>query len=133
MAHGSYTCKTFCKSDNMAFFQFFSAGAHIFNLSEGNPSPHHVIRVCPPSQSASKKHNQEKKSIYLCAPREFPKNCLPCLIIIQSCYFDCRISKLFSTSHCVICVSCSVHLNSTNYVRKGSWPFYLKYFSNGYH
>ena len=32
----------------------------------------HVIRVFLPSQSASKKHNQQKEPIYLCAPCEFP-------------------------------------------------------------
>ena len=54
-------------------------------------------------QSAPEKHNQgktknnknnNKKSTYLCAPREFLKQiCRPCLIIIQSCYFDLRINK----------------------------------------
>ena len=37
-----------------------------------------------------------------------PKTCLPCLIIIQSCYFDYRINKLFACSRCVICVLYSV-------------------------
>ena len=32
---------------------------------------------------------------------------LPCLIIIQSCYFDYTINKPFTCSRCVICVSCS--------------------------
>ena len=31
----------------------------------------------------------------------------PCLIIIESCYFDCRISKHFTCSRCVICVTCA--------------------------
>ena len=47
------------------------------------------------------------------------KMCPPRLIIIQSCYFDYRIDKPFTCSRCVICVSCSVHLISTYYVRKG--------------
>ena len=35
-----------------------------------------------------------KNPINLCAPPEFLKQiCLPCLIIIQSCYFDCRTNK----------------------------------------
>ena len=50
----------------------------------------------------------------------FQKMCLPCLIIVQSCYFHCRRNKLFKCSHCVICVSCSVHLISKYYVSKGS-------------
>ena len=40
--------------------------------------------------------------------------CPPCLIIIQSCYFDCRINTPFTRSRCVTCVSCSVHLVSTH-------------------
>ena len=62
-------------------------------------SNNHVTGVCLPSQSASKKHNQEKKPTNLCAPRAFLKRmCLPCLIIIHSCYFDYRISKPFACS-----------------------------------
>ena len=43
-----------------------------------------------PAQPISiRKSTIEKiKPINLCAPREFLKKCLPCLIIIQSCYFD---------------------------------------------
>ena len=52
------------------------------------------------SQSAPKKHNQEKKPTNLCAPWISPKN----VSIIQSCYFDYRINKLFACSRCVICV-----------------------------
>ena len=41
------------------------------------------------SQSAPERHNQEKKPIYLCAPREFLKQmCQPRFKIIKSCYFD---------------------------------------------
>ena len=55
----------------------------------------------------------------------FSKMCLPCLIIMKSCYIGCRINKLFTCSHCVICVSCSVHVISTYYVCKGSWAFFV--------
>ena len=36
----------------------------------------HVIRVYLASQSASEKHNQEKKPTNLCAPREFLRQCV---------------------------------------------------------
>ena len=52
------------------------------------------------------------------------KMCLPCLIIMQSCYFDYTIDTPLACSRCVICVSCCVHLISTYYVRKGLWAFY---------
>ena len=80
----------------------------------------HVIGACLPSQSASRKHNQEKKPTNLCAPHEFVQKCLPCLIIIQSCYFNYIINKPFKYSRCTISVSCSVHLISTDYVRVGA-------------
>ena len=51
--------------------------------------------------------------------------CLPCWIIIQSCHFDSRINK--PLTRCLNCVSFSVHVISTHYVRKGSWAFYLNY------
>ena len=53
---------------------------------------------------------KEKKPTNLCAPREFLKNY--------------RMNKPFAYPRCVIYVSCSVHLNSMFYVRKGSWAFY---------
>ena len=64
-----------------------------------------------PSQSVSRKCNQEKKkATFLCAPRELLKKmCWPCLMIIQSCYSDYRMNKAFTCSHCVICISCSVN------------------------
>ena len=81
----------------------------------------HVIAIYPLSQPASEKHNQEKIPTNLCTPGEFPpKKCLPCLIIIQSCYFDYRTNKPFTCSGCVICILCSVHLISTYYVHKRS-------------
>ena len=73
----------------------------------------HVIRVGLPSQSEPQKHNPEKK-----AHKPLHTSCisqemyLPCLIIIQSCYFDYRIYKPFTCSRCVICVLCSIHLIS---------------------
>ena len=84
----------------------------------------HVIAVCLLSQSVSAQHSQEEKvhkplrSSYI----------FPCLIIIPiSCYFDCRIDKVFTHSCCMICVVCSVHVISTYYARKGSLYFYLNY------
>ena len=57
----------------------------------------HVIRVCSPSQSASKMHNQEKRAHKpLRTSWISPKMFLPSLIIMQSCYFYYRINKLFS-------------------------------------
>ena len=56
-----------------------------------------------PSQSASKKHKKAHKPLRNSWISQ--KLCLPCLIIIQYCYCDCRISK--PCSHCVMCVSCS--------------------------
>ena len=55
------------------------------------------------------------------------KMCLPCLIIIQSCYCDCRMNKPFRCSRSVTCVSCSVHFILTYYARKGLSAFYLNY------
>ena len=90
------------------------------------PTTTHVIGVCLLSQSASGKHNQEKKPMYLCAPPKFPQNmCLLCLIIIQSCYFDYRMNKSFAYSQRVICVSFTVRVISAYYARKGSRFFIL--------
>ena len=94
-------------------------------LSEGEidalrPRDH----VCLASQSAPRKAQSRKKPTNLCTPREFiKKTCPPCLIIIQSCYFDYSINKPFACSRCLICVSSSGHVISTYYVRKGSWAF----------
>ena len=84
-----------------------------------------MIRFCLPSQSASE--NQEKSPQTFAHLMHFSEMCLPCLIIIQSYHFDCRINKPFTCSRCVICVSCSVHVISTYDGRKGSWTFYLNY------
>ena len=75
----------------------------------------------PESTVKKKAHNP------LRTPLISPKTCLPCLIIIRSCYFDYRINKPFICSRWVICVSCSVHSISTYYVCQGSWAFYLNY------
>ena len=61
---------------------------------------------------SAKKYNQEKKPTNLCALREFLKKCLPCLIIIQSCYCDYRIYKTFTCSRCeLVFVLCSRDLD----------------------
>ena len=65
--------------------------------------------LCPVNQHL-KSTIKKKWPTDLCTPLEFLKKmCLPCLIIIQSFYFDYRINKNFKYSHCVICFSCSVH------------------------
>ena len=78
--------------------------------------------VCPANQhpkSTIKKKAHKPSRTSLISQNMY----LPCLIIIQSCYFDYRINKPFTCSRCMICVSCSVHLISTYHVRKGSWTF----------
>ena len=86
--------------------------------------PLHVIGVRLLSQSAFPKVQSSKKEKKI--PQtfaqlvHFSKMCLPYLRIIQSCYFDYRMKQLFACSRCKICVSRSVHLKSTYYVRKGS-------------
>ena len=67
--------------------------------------------VCLPNQGST----CGKAAHILCAPLEFLKQIRrPCqLIIIQSCYFDDRINKSFTCYRCLICVSCSVHVNLT--------------------
>ena len=47
-----------------------------------------------------------------------------CHVSYNLVIFDYRISKLFACSRCVICVSCSVHVILTYYVRKGSRAFF---------
>ena len=75
-----------------------------------------------------KRENEEKKAHKdLHTLWIYQKMCLPCLIIVQSCYFVHGINKPFTCSCCVICVACSVHVISTYYMRKGSWVFYLNY------
>ena len=70
----------------------------------------YMNRVCLPSQSASRKHNQEKKAHKpLHTSWISQKMHQSCLIIIQSCYSDCRINKPFTRSRCAFCISCAVH------------------------
>ena len=54
-------------------------------------------RSFPAQPISIRKAQSRKKPINLCAPREFIQKCLPCLIIIQSCYFDFRINELEHT------------------------------------
>ena len=92
------------------------AHAHFYCLLT---SPHdcHVTGVCLVSQSGQeKKAHKPLRILWI-----YPKTCLPRLIIIQSCYSDYRIDKLSASSRCLICVSFSIHLILTYYVRKGSW------------
>ena len=60
--------------------------------------------ACPANQ-----HPRKKAHIYIPLRTSWisTKMCPPCLIIIQSCYFDYTINKPFTCSRCVICVSCS--------------------------
>ena len=44
-------------------------------------------------------------------------------IMVQSCYFDYAINKPSPCSRCFICVSCSLYLDSSYSVRKGSWAY----------
>ena len=80
--------------------------------------------VCPlpisirKAQSGIKNHKTFAHLVY------FSKMCLPCLIIIQSC-FDYRINKLFICSRCVLCISFSVHLILVYYTHKGSCFFFI--------
>ena len=130
----------------------------------------HVIGICLPSHSASEKHDEEKKGPYTFAHFvNFPKMCLPYLIIVafwvtlkrqivpvafppwlplsppipghvvwepprdmlnvssvHVVFLSKNLAMLtiewrnFLHACCVICISCSVHLNSTNYECKGS-------------
>ena len=83
----------------------------------------HVIKVCLPSQSVPKSTKiKKKKPTSLCTLHEFLKQ--GCWPYMQSCYFDYRINKPFTCSHCLIWVSCSVHLISVYCVCKGTWAFY---------
>ena len=64
-----------------------------------------------------------KKPTNLCVLRGFLKEvCRSCFMIIKS-----WVNKSFVCARCVMCVSFSVHLILTYYVRKGSWIFYLDY------
>ena len=63
----------------LALFYISDAGIFFFQIRRS----HHVIGIYLFSQSAPEKHSQEK------SPQTFAHQmCLPCLIFIQSCYFD---------------------------------------------
>ena len=113
------------KSEHIVLSQDDNISCNQTRSLEGCPQTctFHVVGVCLLSQSPPKKtQSRKKKPTYLCAPREFFQQMGGlCLIIIQSSYFDYRINKSFTCSRCVICVSCSVHVISRYYVRKGSW------------
>ena len=90
-----------------------------------------MISICLPNQSASKKHSHEKKAHKpLHTPLISPKINLPCLIIIQSCYFDYRINKRLPYSHYVtndlLFVLCSLDLDILSAQRIVGF-FYLNY------
>ena len=103
------------------------------HLHKGTWKHHIVIQNFTKTQSCDQslpaqpisncKAVKKKKPTYLCAPHEFLKTmCLPCLIIIKSCY---GIDKPFACSHCMMYISCSVHLISTYYAHKGSLAFFI--------
>ena len=75
--------------------------------------------LCPANQHP-KSTIKKKAHKPLCTSWISQKMCQQCLIIMQSCHCDNRINKPFACSRCVICVSCSVHVISTYYARKGS-------------
>ena len=113
-----------CGRDNRHFLgvickAYMELKDKLFTSLENN----HVIGVCLLSQSEPEKHNKGKKGPHTFA--HLKQMCRPCLIIIQSCYFDCRINKPFAYSRCLVCISCSVHVISTYHVRKGSCAFFL--------
>ena len=57
---------------------------------------------------------KKKRNTNLCAPPDFLKEmCLPCSIIIQSCYFDYGINMFLLHG---LCFMGSVHMISTYYV-----------------
>ena len=80
---------------------------------------------CPPNQHPGNWESSPQKSPQTLAHFGNLSKNLPRNIITKSCYFDYRINKHFTCSRCVISVSCSVHLISVYYVRKGSWALLL--------
>ena len=86
----------------------------------------HVI-TCPANQHEKQNQEKEKSPQTFAHPVHFSKCVLPCLIIIQSCYFDYRINKLFTGFRCMICVElydlCSLDLDVPRVQRiKGKLP-----------
>ena len=70
-------------------------------------------RSLPAQPISIPKAQSRTKPTNLCAPRVTFDN-------HKYSYFDYRINKPFTCSRCKICVSCSVHVISTYYTRKGS-------------
>ena len=83
-----------------------------FRWPLGERVTHHVITVCLLSQSALEKHSREKPT-NLCTLWISPKLCLPCLIILQSCYFDKWNKQTFCilSLHDLHFMLCSLDLN----------------------
>ena len=72
------------------------------------------------NKQSSEKAHKPLRNLYI-----FSKMCTLCLVIIKSCWLDYQINKPLTCSHSRICVSCSVHVITMYYVRKGSWAFYF--------
>ena len=72
--------------------------------------PYFPCGQCSPAQPISKLQSRKWSPQILAHLVNFSKHGLPCLMIIKSCYFDCRIIQSFTCSRCVICILCSVHL-----------------------
>ena len=72
-------------------------------------------RSLPPQPISARKVQPRKKSPQTFAHlMNFPNK--PCFIIIECCFFDYGINRLFTCSRCIICVSRFVHVISTYYV-----------------
>ena len=84
--------------------------------------PYFPCGQCFPAQPISKLQSRKWSPQTLAHLVNFSKHGLPCLMIIKSCYFDCRIIQSFTCSRCVICILCSVHL-ILMYMCKGSRAF----------
>ena len=92
------------------------SGQHMFEFRQTNP--------CDPSLSSQPISTIRKKSPQTFAHLvNFPQNVSAMFDNHNLIIFDYRINEPFACSRCVICVSCSVHLILTYYVRKGSWAF----------
>ena len=69
------------------------------------------------AQSRKKAHKPSRTS------HISPQMCLPCLVIVQSCYCDYRINKTFLCSRCLICILDSGHLSPRTMHAKDSGLF----------
>ena len=116
-----HLCDTLCAQTQWTPYTAYAIIYWSLRIWEWLVKVFHMHRVCLLSQLAPKmqsnnNNNNNKKPTNIGAPREFLKKmCLPCLIIlIRSCYFDCRINNPLAYSRRVItCVSFSVHVIST--------------------